>query len=178
MICYHGTTKNGLRAILDNVGYKPTGPWSCSDNDGAMYLWPTNKLVEQYDFEDDSQMICHAFESAEIQAVVADETEIFVVVLDVPDQYLEDDYSCENMYNVASYIPISRFSKSMIQSVYKAQLNKWNAPFVISGLLRMELFNKYSISEGLLAVAEVISKSEVYRDPTEYNYQAIDFNKE
>ena len=83
MKCFHGTTKKGLNAILNVDGYKPNSPWTVSDNDGAMYLWPQNKLEDQHDFEENDQMICHAFESAEIQAVIEDTTEIFVLEMEV-----------------------------------------------------------------------------------------------
>ena len=172
MICFHGTTKKGLKAILSGVNHKPTNPWNVSDQDGAMYVWPSDKLKVQYDLEEEDQMICHAFESAEVQAVTSEEEDVFVMVLDIPDELLEDDFSCENMSDVASCINLTEFDKSMVVSVMTHKLNKWNAPFVISGLLSNPNFNSYSLDEGLLLAAESIASCEIYREPTEfYDYQ-------
>ncbi|MCP4985526.1 MAG: hypothetical protein GY928_05465 [Colwellia sp.] len=168
MICYHGTTKKGLKAILSGVNHKPNNPWCVSDQDGVMYVWPSNKLAEQYEHEDESQMICHAFESAEVQAVTSDETEVFVLLLDIPEDMLEDDFSCENMSDVASCINLQEFNKNMIVGIKSHKLNKWNAPFVLSGLLSNPNFNTYSLDDDLLQAAEVIATCEVYKDPTEF----------
>ena len=168
MICFHGTTKKGLNSILNNAGIKPNAPWVCSESDGSMYVWPQDKLESSYDFEEKDQFICHAFESAEIQAVVADETEVFVIELNIPDDLLEDDYSCDNMSDVASVIDMSDFTTDMIVKVYSNTLNKWNAPFVISNLLSNQEFNTYSLDEDLLAAAEVIQQAEIDKEPTEF----------
>lgn len=171
MKCFHGTTKKGLNAILNSDGYKPNSPWTVSDNDGAMYVWPENKLIDQYEFEEIDQMICHAFESAEIQAVVEDSTEVFVVELEIPDEMLEDDFSCENMADVASFIDMDSFSKEMIINVYKATLNKWNAPFVVANLLSNPNFNQWSLDEDLLSLAESLQNTDFYREPTEFDFE-------
>jgi|TARA_A100001391_G_C5029018_1_gene267842 hypothetical protein len=171
MKCFHGTTKKGLNAILNSDGYKPNSPWTVSDNDGAMYVWPENKLAEQYDFEDIEQMIYHAFESAEIQAVVEDSTEIFVLEMEIPDQILEDDHSCDNMANIASFINMNDFSKNMIVNIYKTTLNKWNAPFIVANLLSNPNFNQWCLEEDLLSLAETLQNSDFYRDPTEFDFE-------
>ena len=46
MICYHGTTRKGLEAILNRDLEKPFAPWECCDNDGAMYFWPNDKIAK------------------------------------------------------------------------------------------------------------------------------------
>ncbi|MCP3681515.1 MAG: hypothetical protein GY861_02400 [bacterium] len=176
MKCFHGTTKKGLNAILANAGVKPNAPWVCSDNDGEMYVWPQNKLEDSYDFEEQEQFICHAFESAEIQAVVSEEVEVFVLEMDIPNDLLEDDYSCDNMADVASYLPMDDFTTDMIVKVYTYKLNKWNAPFVISNLLNNEHFNTYSIDENLLEAAEAIQQAKIYKDPIDfYDFVEYDF---
>ncbi len=176
MKCFHGTTKKGLKSILANVGTKPNAPWVCSEDDGSTYVWPQNKLEDSYDFEEHEQFVCHAFESAEIQAVIADEQEVFVLELEIPDHLLEDDYSCDNMAEVASLIEMSDFETNMIVSVYKKTLNKWNAPFVIANLLGNEQFNTFCIDENLLEAAEAIQSAEIYKEPTEfYDFEEFDF---
>ncbi len=175
MICYHGTTKKGLKAILSGANHKPTNPWDVSDQDGVMYVWPTDKLEAQYEYEDESQKVCHAFESAEVQAVTSDEEEVFVIVLDIPSGLLEDDYSCDNMSDVASTICMSDFTTDMIISVKAYKLNKWNSPFVVANLLQNEHFNTYAIDDGLLLAAETIAQGEFYKDPTEF-YEYTEYN--
>lgn len=167
MICFHGTTRKGLNSILNNSGVKPTSPWTVSDNDGAMYVWPSDKLENQYDFEEKETMVCHAFESAEIQAVFSQETEVFVLELEIDNDLLEDDYSCDNMSDVASLIDMNDFDKSMIKNVYKFKLNLWSFPFIVAGLLSNDCFNKYSVDPDLLEVAESLGE-ECYREPTEF----------
>ena len=170
MKCFHGTTKKGLNAILNAEGYKPNSPWTVSDNDGAMYLWPQNKLEDQHDFEENDQMICHAFESAEIQAVIEDTTEIFVLEMEVPDELLQDDFSCDNMADVASFIETGQFNKDMIVKVYTCKLNRWNAPFIIASLLNNPNFNQWAVDEDLLELAETLQGADFYRDPTEFDF--------
>lgn len=176
MKCFHGTTKKGLNAILNSEGYKPNSPWTVSDNDGAMYLWPENKLIEQYEFEDTFQMINHAFESAEIQAVIEDTTEVFVLELEIPDELLQDDYSCENMADVASFIETGQFNSNMVVKVYTCKLNKWNAPFIAAGLLSNPNFNQWCLDEDLLSLAETLQQSDFYRDPTEFDFEEYNIN--
>lgn len=171
MKCFHGTTKKGLNAILNADGYKPNSPWTVSDNDGAMYLWPADKLESQYDFEDLNQMIIHAFESAEIQAVIEDTTEIFVLELEIPDELLQDDFSCDNMADVASFIETGQFNKSMLVNIYTCKLNRWNAPFIIANLLGNPNFNQWAVDEDLLTLAETLQQGDFYRDTTEYDFE-------
>jgi hypothetical protein len=146
----------------------------CSENDGEMYVWPQNKLEDSCDLEEHEQFVCHAFESAEIQAVVSDEVGVFVIEMEIPDNLLEDDYSCENMADVASYVTMDDFETGMIVHIYRKTLNKWNAPFVISNLLGNGQFNKYCIDENLLEAAEAIQQAEIYKDPTEfYDFEEV-----
>jgi hypothetical protein len=173
MKAFHGTTKKGLNAIL-NGGSKPNCPWTVSDNDGMTYVWPLDKLVSANALEDDDASyqteygIRQAFESAEIQAVMEESEAIFVIELDIPDELLEDDFSCENMDNVASVLHMNDFDLKFIKKVYIADLNKWSFPFIVSGLLQNEHFNRWAVDEQLVEIAE--SLTDVYREPTEFNY--------
>ncbi len=167
MKCYHGTTKNGLRAILANYNHKPTNPWSVSDQDGAMYVWPLNKIDgyngDEIDTTED-RGLSQAFESSQIQAVHSEDYNLYVLELEIDDESLEDDYSCENMADLASFIPISEFNKDMIKKVYHYKMNKWHAPFVISGLLDNSNFNTYSIDESLLEVSQTLRDQSIYNE--------------
>lgn len=163
MKCFHGTTTKGYNAITKGgTESKPCSPWTVSDEDGCLYVWPQNKLEESYAYEDINQMIIHAFESSEIQAVFTQDRNLFVLELEIPDELLEDDYSCENMSDVASFIDSSNFDKNMIVKVYKCDFNIWKSPFIVKSLLCNVHFNKWSIDEDLLQVAENLCEDYYY----------------
>jgi len=175
MKCYHGTTAKGLKAMLKGIKSKHTNPWSVSDNDGLMYVWPEDKLINGYDYEEESQFIYQAFESAQIQALVTQEEMLYCVVLEIGDEILQDDYSCENMDSIASTIYISEFDTNMIVKIYECKQNKWHFPIILKGLLKNEYFNKYSIEESLLQVAEALP-DDLYLDETrEFYYTEYSF---
>ena len=44
---------------------------------------------------------------------------LIVLVVDVPDELLQDDYSCENMEDVASFIEVCEFRKEWIIATYQ-----------------------------------------------------------
>lgn len=169
MRCYHGTTKKGLNAILSGEGIKPNSPWTCSDKDGAMYVWPEYKIEEVFKLEGEKSMVMHAFESAEVQAVTSGEVDIFCIILDIPDRLLKDDHSCEVMSDISSYIGVEELSLDMIVSIKTFKLNKWHAPFVVSDLLSNPYFNTYSIEPYLLEAAQMLSESGNSIDTTNFN---------
>lgn len=169
MKCFHGTTLRGFEAIKNKAGHKPNNPWSCSYNDGAMYFWPMNKLDE----EDEDLGIRQAFESAQVQAAVSEDFELYVLEVEVPDELLEDDYSAENMDSVASYINMSDFDYKMVVKVYKVEMNPWFAPIIISMLLNNTHFNRYSVGENLLRVAESMVNVEYFDDLLDFDYTEL-----
>jgi len=169
MKCFHGTTLRGLEAIKNNEGYKPSAPWSCSDNDGVMYLWPLDKI----DDEDELNGIQQAFESAQVQASVMEDFELYVLEVEVPDELLEDDCSAENMESIASYIDMSDFDYKMVVKVYKVKMNPWLAPVVIAALLDNPHFNKYAVGESLMAVAEALPSDTWIDNIIEFDYKEL-----
>lgn len=169
MICYHGTTAKGLRAILSGENHKPNNPWNVSDQDGCMYLWPADKIadVEGLDETHDQADLEHrcrqmAFESAQVQALVSEDFNLYAIEIEVPDVDLSDDYSCDNMASQANYIGLSMFYPNMIKRVFKFKMNKWHAPFVAAGLLDNEYFNQCCLAPELEAAAEAIKSVETY----------------
>ena len=159
-----------MRAILEGSKSKPNSPWSVSDNDGLMYVWPEDKLINGYDYEEESHFIYQAFESAQIQALVTQEEMLYCVVLEIEDEILQDDYSCENMNSIASTIYMSEFDTGMIVKVYKCKQNKWYFPIILKGLLKNEYFNKYSIEESLLQIAEALPEDLYLDEVREFDY--------
>lgn len=171
MLCYHGTTEQSYKAIMAGES-KITGPWTVSDMDSCMYFWPIDKSEGDDDDELSEYCIRMGFESAQVQAAVkGDNTKLYVIACEIPDELLEDDFSCENMSDSASYILCSQFSKDMIVKTLVCDFNQWHSPFIISGLLDNPNFNHYSIEPELLTISESLKGSEVYLDEIlEFDY--------
>lgn len=178
MLVFHGTTKKGLKSILNNSGIKPNSPWTCSDQDGLMYVYPLNKIVDAHCLEEEekedqiNEGIRNAFESANIQAAIeAKANTLYVLVMEVDENLLEDDYSCDNMADIASCMNMIDFNSTSIVSVYECQYNIWKTPFVISSLLGNELFNVFSIEDELLKISQYLKDNETYiEDFAEFDY--------
>jgi len=173
MICYHGTTQEGLVNILSSSGIKKITPWTVSDDDGCMYVWPQDKIItanmlEGEDLEciEDACMQAAGI-SARIQAATSGEEDIIILVLDIPDTLLQDDYSCDNMPTSASLILCNDFNKDFIAKVYSAECSKYLHPFVISGLLDNPYINLVDVDTDLLSAARAIREADVYFEPLE-----------
>lgn len=160
MLCFHGTTEENYKRILKGED-KLTGPWTVSDKDNCMYFWPLDKADSKED------AIQHAFEAAQVQAAIrGEDTDLYVIVCEIPDELLQDDYSCENMDSMASYILCSDFDIDMIKEHFISRYNKWYSPFIINGLLQNPHFNRYIVEDTLLLMAE--SVGDVYLDDMYY----------
>lgn len=183
MKCYHGTTKKGLKAITEQSDFKPNNPWSCCDNDGAMYVWPLNKMDDYQDKTNDYQDNPHedaerqgieqGFQSAQIQGAVSGDYDLYVIELEIPEELLEDDQSAENMADTASFIDMAEFNPEMIKATYHFKMNKWHSPYVIKALLDNPHFNKYSLDEDLMQIAEDLGDDCYIDSIYEYEYTKI-----
>ncbi len=175
MKCYHGTTKKGLKAILSGENHKPNSPWNCSDQDGVTYVWPLDKTVEcegcDGECDGHERAVVKAFESAQVQAAIAGDTELYVIVLDIDDDMLSDDYSADNMSDAASCINTQDFKATRIITTYHCSFNRWHAPFVIKGLLQNCYFNTCAVDEDLLKVAEQLSEDVWIDEIYEFDYK-------
>lgn len=174
----HGTTKAGFEAIRNRTG-KASGPWSCSDCDSFTYVYPFDKITNEFGTEGDEEStveraIQMAFESAQIQTLHNAETTLIALVLEVPDHLLEDDTSCENMASLASQFDIEDWDKVTILEVYKCEMNLYHKPFVLAGLIGMEYFNDEGIDTALYQTAQIISGNQVFIDEIlEFDYKKI-----
>ena len=172
MICFHGTTMKNLKAMLGGCKDKPAGGWNVSCRDNLLYVWTTDGIIDSNcleDYPDDAEEIGiqRAFESAEVQAIVDDETEIVAIILNIPDEELSEDSSCENMQEAAC-ITCGTFDPNMIVSVYQMSLNRWRFPMTVSALIGNKLFDSTCLDEGHLAVAEAHKESKQFFEPTEF----------
>ncbi|QBP33069.1 hypothetical protein CHB7_gp117 [Enterobacteria phage CHB7] len=135
MKCFHGTTQENFVNLL-NGGDKPSGAWNCSDMDGCFYVYPVSKFydVEEMDNEQvTDEGIKNALDSASVTAAYQMKSQKIVILeLDIPDEELQDDWSCENMSDVASFTEY--FDKEWIKKVYTTEFNAMYAPFFVPNL--------------------------------------------
>lgn len=135
MKCFHGTTQENFVNLLSG-GEKPSGAWNCSDSDGCFYVYPVSKF---YDVEDmDAEQITeegirNALDSASITAAFQMKSQKIVILeLDIPEDELQDDWSCENMSDVASFTEY--FDRAWIKKIYTTEFNAMYAPFFVPDL--------------------------------------------
>lgn len=163
-VYFHGTTQQGLNAILSNAG-KPTGPWNCADQDRLTYLWDSAAMVEGEDFDDSEGVIRQAFESAQIQAaIVGEDNRLFVLEINLPAESVEPDWSCENMHYAVTISELA-LKVSDIARVYVCEFSKWDSPFVLSGLIGREHFADCNVKdERLVLLAKSLQSQDVFRE--------------
>lgn len=158
MKCFHGTTQENFINLI-NGGDKPSGAWNCSDMDGCFYVYPANKIYD-YDSLDDDEItnegLRNALDSATITAAFQMKTQKIVILeLDIPEDELQDDWSCENMSDIASFTEY--FDKSWIKKIYITEFNAMYSPFFVPNLKNPNL--SY-VDEKLREVASFIQNSD------------------
>ena len=135
MKCFHGTTQENFVNLI-NGGDKPTGAWNCSDSDGCFYVYPVNKFYDLDSMDDEeitNEGLRNALDSATITAAFQMKTQNIVILeLDIPEDELQDDWSCENMSDVASFTEY--FDKDWIKKIYTTEFNAMYAPFFVPNL--------------------------------------------
>jgi hypothetical protein len=160
---YHGTTREGLMAILHGQG-KPCGPWTCSDRDGMTYLWDPERLMAVGEIEEPEEAIRRAFESAQFQAAaMGDDTTLYVLELDLDSEGVDVDASCENMEHCGA-IPSEYITPDRIVRVHAGPFSKWVSPYLLAGRLDSELLNRSAIDEKLLEIAELVARQRIFID--------------
>ena len=179
MLVYHGTTAQGLQNIINGSEEKHVSPWTVCDNDGIMYVYPSDKVAREHglDLEEDFEEVQQCarqtcFEQAQLQVLCNDETEIFVIEFDIDESLLEDDYSCDNMADSASCFDMKEFDASRIQSIVKHTVNVYHKPFIAVNVIHNHNFNVDALDPELLAAAETISEAGVYLEAvTEFDFE-------
>ena len=158
MKCFHGTTQENFVNLL-NGGEKPSGAWNCSDSDGCFYVYPVSKFddVENLDAEQiTDEGIENALDSASITAAFQMKSQKIVILeLDIPEDELQDDWSCENMSDVASFTEY--FDKSWIKKIYTTEFNAMYSPFFVPNLKN---YNLGYVPDELRNIAVMIQRSD------------------
>lgn len=174
----HGTTAEGLAAILKGEE-KPNGPWNCCDRDGLTYLWDVAAMLESGDIEETDQAIGRAFEMAQIQAAIkGEDTALYVLAVDLDPDEVELDCSCEGMGNTAVTVPRRLVTRDRIFSVFRCEFSKWDAPFVLAGLVGRDLFADCNVRDDrLLTLAESMKGQHFRDDLLEFEWTACTFDE-
>jgi hypothetical protein len=144
-------------------------PWMCSDNDGLMYFYDAENLIESEGLEDDieSQLYLlqsRAYDSASIQCAISCEASFVILELNIDDELLERDYSCENMSGIAVYTDCDNVNPSMVVNKWCGNFNIWHSPFIVASLLKNNYFNECVVDDALLRMAKTLQDSDVYCD--------------
>ncbi|ELT8207017.1 hypothetical protein R9D86_000397 [Escherichia coli] len=158
MKCFHGTTQENFVNLI-NGGDKPSGVWNCSDMDGCFYVYPVNKFYDVENLDDEQitdEGIRNALDSASITAAYQMKSQKLVILeLDIPEDDLQDDWSCENMSDVASFTEY--FDKEWIKKVYTTEFNAMYAPFFVPNLNNRNLGY---IPDELRNIAAIVQRSD------------------
>ncbi len=119
---FHGTTLKNWESIKQNgFGFEAdkNAAWWCS-NDSETYFYDQDK--SDYDDLEGSYNDCiyQAFSSAQLSAAVNgyNSTELVVIELLVDSELCEDDWSCENMHDIATVVDNDDLELSMVQKVH------------------------------------------------------------
>lgn len=161
---FHATTKENYERIKKE-GFKPQNQiWSCS-NDEMVYFYDLEKLEDECEGKDG--VILRAIESGQITAAIqgSKHPEIYIFEIQIKDIYVEDDYSCENMVDLASevdYEDLNNFGK--VVNVYESKaFNPHLRFFYIANLVETnEYINSFNLSSIEMDACHIIAKSELH----------------
>lgn len=171
MLCVHGTTLENFKLMITRKG-KPSGAWNVSECDAATYFYPLDKIakaecLELSDFDDEADYQAAILEAAKryargnataTAALLERDAKLIVFLADVPDYLLEDDYSCNNMADIASFIHEDDFKVDMLRKIWQYDFFGIFSPYCV------QPDNPYmaSMSYHLEQMARAIQNSNVY----------------
>lgn len=176
MLVFHGTTKAQAEHILaGGEKLRHANVWQCSD-DSLFYVYPLDKVVEAEMIQDDSEeeqmqrCVEQAVGNAEIAAAVTGHYDITVLCWDVPEEYLEDDNSCENMHSIASQMLDNPALKFPLVHRWDGSINPELRVFYLAGLVdRGDCpINDQHISNELWVAAGQVHEAGIYLDSLLY----------
>jgi len=177
MKLYHGTSYENFISIMKNGFCKNEFVWNCSE-DEKMYFYNTEKFQKEYEDDDvdsvQNRIVEEAFSSAKITASVLKSLaqKVIVLELEVPDKYIEDDDSCENM-STTSQVDIDYIGIENITNVYYQDYS----PFVSLLYLVGMKDSRYIILDNLTNIEcnilDMLAKSDIYLEEYDNDFSIL-----
>jgi hypothetical protein len=171
MLCFHGMTEKAFKQWLNKENkdslINVASPWTCSDSDGFTYLHTIEHAFNECSTEDTDEAISFAIqqakESAIIQAAINDDSTVFVFQLEIPDEHLIIDNSCENM-DYCRCIDSNLFNKfAESATIQSFSVKRALHVFRIAGLINNPQFNKHAIDPDTIKAAEIVAQCDYSR---------------
>ena len=152
---YHGTTREHAENIL-NGGAKIGCTWLVSDDD-YLYLWDAKKVTEEWD-DDGDAAIRMAFESAQITAAASQEPQRELVVLEfkIPQKYIEEDGSCDNMTDSGAVAVRLDDYKKYHTGTFVCRHNPRLDVFVLAQVAQNDYFSTAELDDDTLDAIKVL----------------------
>jgi hypothetical protein len=143
--------------------------WVCSDGDGMTYLHTIEHSINELDCTDESEAIQFAIQQAKesaiiqaaiIQAAINNDSIVYVLQIDLPDESLQIDRSCRNM-EYCRCIDSDEFDALKDNAIiHRFEVNLYFHVFRLAGLIKNEQFNVYALDGGLIEACEIIAKTD------------------
>lgn len=166
---YHGTSADNLQDILKNgLRCDTDKSWSCSQD--GIYLWDVEELaiangrdlIEDADYIED-EAFRQAGESGQIACSKATDCRIVVLKVELDENELNEDTSCENMEGSGAKVLYRDVKLSEIKEIkVSCDLSLLKGYFI--AILFERDYNNVEFSKIEIAVAEAFKKSEIYPD--------------
>ncbi len=166
MLCFHGMTEKAFKQWLNKENKETlinvVSPWDCSESDGLTYLYTIEHAINECRTDDTDEAISFAIsqakESAVIQAAINDDSTVYVFQLEIPDEHLLIDESCENM-DYCRCIDSELFNTyAQSATIQSFSVNRTLHVFRIAGLINNSHFNKHAIAPELMKAAEIVAQ--------------------
>jgi hypothetical protein len=164
MLCFHGMTESAFKQFQGfDLDKNVISPWVCSDGDGMTYVH-TLEFSETETGEDGEYAIDHAIQQAKesgiIQAAVNDDSIVYVLEVNIPNEILEVDFSCNNMEHCRC-LPSEEFNQyAKNAKIHEFSINKFFHVFRLAGFVNHEQFNWCMLDDEIYQAAKVLSSAD------------------
>lgn len=178
MICYHGTTEKSIKAIIEGINKKDDVAtcWQVSKDDDNFYCYPLSKIEGDTLEDRQDNGIISALQSAQLQAAYNQSSKVYAIEFKISKTILEDDYSCDNMYDVASCFNMDDLDKIEILRIFELDFNQRLSIFYLKMIHDNKHFNQWELDDTTLQVLDNITEvPEVIYDLV-YDYRQVDVN--
>ncbi len=165
---FHGTSADNLKAILRD-GLNPDNDkkiWSCSYR--GVYMWSPDAFVSSGDCEEENKNDFtreQAYSSAQMGLATAKSGKCVVFQLEIEEDELEQDFSCENM--TGAFVCNRVVTRSEIKEVcISPDLSLLKGYFIALAMGRDLFAGTFSKLE--IQIGEAFKNSEIYIEMGDY----------